>query len=136
MSDYFMDKGKAIGELVSKKNLAYGDSFAKSSDILEVLYPRGVTPEQYPSMLGVVRIIDKLFRVANMPRAFSENPGDDIAGYGILLSRILECTSARPEDNPKVEIPAVKLPDTYSVPKRGATFIEGTYKPWEGVNNG
>jgi hypothetical protein len=32
----------------------------------------------------VVRILDKLFRIANDKSAFNEDPWQDIAGYGIL----------------------------------------------------
>jgi hypothetical protein len=35
-------------------------------------------------MLAVVRILDKLFRIANDKNAFNEDPWQDIAGYGIL----------------------------------------------------
>ena len=35
-------------------------------------------------MLAVVRIVDKLFRIATDKDAFGESPFKDIAGYGIL----------------------------------------------------
>jgi len=37
----FKEMGAEIGELVAKKNEAYGDSFAKSNLILNVLFPEG-----------------------------------------------------------------------------------------------
>ena len=76
--------GFAVGELVGRKQKAYGDSFGQSDKILKVLYPNGVAPEQYQDMLTLVRIIDKLFRVANCKDAFDENPYMDITGYGLL----------------------------------------------------
>jgi hypothetical protein len=76
--------GLEIGTLVESKNAAYGDSFAKSGDVLRILYPDGITPEQYDDALAVVRIIDKLFRIASDKNAFNESPFKDIAGYGIL----------------------------------------------------
>jgi hypothetical protein len=76
--------GQAIGELVDKKNDAYGSSFDKSGKILEALFPDGIMPEQYSDMLAITRIIDKLFRIANNKEAFDESPYGDIAGYGIL----------------------------------------------------
>ena len=75
--------GKAIGALVDEKNLQYGDAFNRGGSILEVLYPDGVRPEQYRDMLGVIRVVDKLFRVANGKQG-SEDPWQDIAGYGLL----------------------------------------------------
>jgi len=84
MQKAFIDMGRRIGALVEMKNKAYGDSFSKADKILAVLYPDGVMPEQYRDMLAVVRLIDKLFRIANRKDAFGESPWKDIAGYGIL----------------------------------------------------
>lgn len=79
----FESIGRSIGALVATKNAQYGDSFAKSGQILQVLYPNGITPGEYDDMLGVVRVIDKLFRVANGDQG-DESAWSDIAGYGIL----------------------------------------------------
>ena len=80
----FKSKGLEIGELVERKNAVYGDSFARAGDVLRVLYPKGVKPEQYVDLLGVVRVLDKLFRLATDPNALGESPWTDIAGYGVL----------------------------------------------------
>lgn len=76
--------GTEIGKLVEEKNTAYGSSFEKSEQILKVLYPDGIKPEQYRDMLAITRIVDKLFRIATKKDAFGESPFKDIAGYGIL----------------------------------------------------
>ena len=76
----------SIGQLVDEKNKAYGDAFNKSADFLKILYPNGVDPEQYGDMLAIVRIFDKLMRIATDKEALGENPFKDIAGYGILKS--------------------------------------------------
>lgn len=76
--------GQEIGQLVDKKNQAYGNSFNQAGAILRVLYPDGIHPEQYDDMLAVVRIVDKLFRIATQKDAFGESPFADIAGYGLL----------------------------------------------------
>ena len=73
-----------IGKLVTEKNKAYGDSFGNGHKILKVLYPDGVKPEQFMDMLTTIRVIDKLFRLANEKDAFDESPWRDIAGYAIL----------------------------------------------------
>ena len=80
----FIVIGKEIGELVTQKNLAYGDSYAKSERIMKELYPNGVKPEQYRDMMAVIRVIDKLFRIATRKNAFGESPWKDISGYGVL----------------------------------------------------
>ena len=75
--------GQRIGALVDQKQRQYGDSFGKSGNILHVLYPNGIFPEQYDDVLTVTRIIDKLFRIANGDQG-NESAYADIAGYGIL----------------------------------------------------
>jgi len=76
--------GTEIGQLCAEKNEAYGDSFSKAGAILRELYPDGLQPEQYDDMLAIVRILDKLFRIATRKDAFGESPFKDIAGYAIL----------------------------------------------------
>lgn len=80
----YAEMGKLLGELTQMKNAAYGDSFDKSGAILELLYPHGIHPAQYRDALAIVRVIDKLFRIATRKDAFGESPWKDIAGYGIL----------------------------------------------------
>jgi hypothetical protein len=82
--EVFKEKGLEIGSLVEEKNKAYGDAFLKTQAILQILYPNGVAPEQYRDMLGICRVLDKVFRIANQKEAFDESPWRDIAGYGIL----------------------------------------------------
>ena len=80
----YSQRGKEIGELVERKNQAYGDSFAKSGEILRILYPNGMEPDQYDDVLAIARIIDKLFRIATDRDALGERPYEDIAGYSLL----------------------------------------------------
>lgn len=82
----FAKKANELGELIERKNESYGNSFAESEKILKILYPNGVSPEQYTDMLAMARVIDKLFRVSTMKDAFGESPWQDIAGYAILMS--------------------------------------------------
>lgn len=90
----YEELGKEIGELVDKKNAAYGDSFNKSGNILRELYPKGIRPDQYDDAMGIVRVIDKMFRIATDKAAFGENPWQDIGGYGILKS-LAPCSEAQ-----------------------------------------
>ena len=84
MPNVFEGIGADIGRLTDMKNAAYGDSFSLSGEVLKLLYPDGVLPEQYQNLLAVVRVIDKLFRIASDEGAFDEEPWIDITGYGIL----------------------------------------------------
>lgn len=78
--DAFSNK---LARLLAEKQTAYGDSFRYTRKVLAILYPNGVSVEQYRDLLTITRIIDKLFRVANQKNAFGESPWQDIAGYAI-----------------------------------------------------
>lgn len=84
MKSIFEEKAEQIGKLVSQKNTAYGSSFSQAHQILTVLFPNGIMPNQYTDALAIIRVIDKLFRIANKKDAFGESPWQDIAGYAIL----------------------------------------------------
>lgn len=86
-STEYEDHAREIGKLVDEKQRAYGDSFHKSEQVLRVLYPSGIRLDQYVDLLTMVRVIDKLFRVATDKDALGESPWRDIAGYGILASK-------------------------------------------------
>ena len=72
-----------IARLVTTKQIQYGDSFSKAYLVMQVLYPDGISKEQMKDALVVVRIIDKLFRIANGNQG-SEDAFQDITGYGLL----------------------------------------------------
>jgi len=76
--------GDKVGKLVQEKQEAYGDSFGRSGECLRQMFPYGIAVDQYDDVLTIVRILDKLFRIANNPNAFDENPYQDIVGYGML----------------------------------------------------
>ena len=80
----FGNIGQEVGKLVADKQKAYGDSFGRSGECLRQMFPDGIKPHQYNDLLTIARILDKLFRIANDPDAFSENPYQDIVGYGLL----------------------------------------------------
>lgn len=89
MSDgKFKKVGSEIGDLVERKQVEYGDSAGRAGKILAILYPDGVRVDQYDDALLVVRILDKLSRIAQR-RADGkdlggESPFADVAGYGVL----------------------------------------------------
>jgi len=88
----FADLGESVGALVDEKQRAYGDSFGKSGQVLRILYPDGIRPEQLDDALAITRITDKLFRIATDRDALGESPWRDIAGYALLATRRVEST--------------------------------------------
>ena len=90
-SNKYRDLGTSIGELVSTKNQAYGDSFAVAGEFLKILWPDGVPVDSYGDMLCIIRIFDKLKRIATDKTWNNESPYKDITGYGLLgLAKDLE----------------------------------------------
>lgn len=88
--------GLQVGQLVQQKQAAYGDSFGKSGAVMRILYPDGIRPEQLDDALTVVRMLDKLFRVATDRDALGESPWRDIVGYALLAQRRVEDRKAGP----------------------------------------
>lgn len=83
-SSKFYEEAARIADLVSQKQAKYGDSFGKSGEVMKILYPNGIPLDQFDKALTVVRILDKLFRVATNNDPGGENPFQDIAGYALL----------------------------------------------------
>jgi len=86
----FRDLGIEVGELVAEKQRQYGNAFGESYHILKVLYPNGIAVNQYEDVLCIIRIIDKLFRIATNSTNLEESPYRDIAGYGLLGYKYFE----------------------------------------------
>lgn len=84
-----------VAATVERKQAAYGGSFGKSGAIMAILYPAGVPVEQLDDALTIVRVLDKLFRVATDRDALEENPWGDIAGYALLAVRRVEQDKGR-----------------------------------------
>ncbi len=95
----FEERGQAIGQLVDEKQLAYGDSVRKTSQLVKI-YLQDYKQEDgnyiisealLDQLLLQVRIIDKQNRIFNNPTAdrMSESPYSDIAGYGLLGEALL-----------------------------------------------
>lgn len=84
----FSTLGASVGALVDGKQRQYGDSFGRAGEVLRVLYPAGIASHQFDDALAVVRVVDKLFRIAQRGAdgrdLGGESPWRDVAGYGLL----------------------------------------------------
>lgn len=105
--------GTEVGKLVDEKQAAYGDSFGKAGSVMRILYPNGISPDQLDDALTIVRVLDKLFRIANKKNAFGENPWKDIAGYGLLGTRERKTTTE--PSTPDVDQKAFKSPEQVTI---------------------
>lgn len=82
--DRALEIASEIAALVIEKNAAYGDAFGKSAAFLRLLYPNGIPVESYHDVMSIVRVWDKLMRIATDRTAMNENPWVDINGYSLL----------------------------------------------------
>ena len=73
-----------VGALVEAKAASYGRSVATSADFLALLYPNGVSPEDYEDALVAARICEKLARRAHGHGAFGESEYVDVVGHALL----------------------------------------------------
>jgi hypothetical protein len=80
----YEDLAADVGRLVTEKQKAYGRSFDMSGDFLKLLWPEGVPISSYEDMLCVIRIFDKLKRIATDKGWSGESPYQDIVGYALL----------------------------------------------------
>lgn len=85
----YKEVGSSIGHIVDQKNKQYGNAINDTEDFLRLLYPCGIAPSDYKNIGILVRIFDKIKRIANGNKG-DENAYMDIAGYAILMSKIKE----------------------------------------------
>lgn len=88
MSKDYESLGEQIGILLNEKQACYGNAFGKMEEVFKILYPSGIAIHQYKDVLTLARILDKVFRITNLPEdrkdTMGEEPYKDIAGYAIL----------------------------------------------------
>lgn len=80
----FSKIAEEIGDVVELKNRAYGNAINDTEGFLKLLYPNGITEDKYHSVGLLIRMWDKMKRIASDAEAFGESPFMDIAGYAIL----------------------------------------------------
>lgn len=71
--------------MVDEKSTQYGNAVNAVGPILELLYPKGIQPDDYRTLGLVVRILDKLQRITN---GWEEDSWSDLAGYALLGEKL------------------------------------------------
>lgn len=86
--DTYAHLAKTLGQLVDSKQRQYGDSVTRSAEALKVFFPDGIKPQHYYDALIIVRVFDKISRIAQRGEdgkdLGGESPWKDISGYGLL----------------------------------------------------
>ena len=74
-----------VVKTVRDKNKEYGNAFRKVSEILSVLFPNGITPDKYDDVALLIRVLDKICRIANTnDEEVKKDAWLDICGYALL----------------------------------------------------
>lgn len=79
----YINKAEEIARLVTNKQKQYGNAISSTGEFLKSLYPNGITPEQYEDLGILVRMYDKMKRIANGNQG-EENAWNDLMGYALL----------------------------------------------------
>lgn len=89
----FKDIAVETAEILEIKNRAYGNSFNKTSEFLKLLFPDGVVDDQYCHLMYIIRVLDKIGRIANSsllpPEEGIIDAYKDINGYTTLMLKML-----------------------------------------------
>jgi len=78
-----------LSSMLEDKNRKYGDSYAKMAHVLPLFFPNGVPADKLLDAIFILRIVDKLMRIASNQPDEDEDPIKDVAGYAILRMREL-----------------------------------------------
>ena len=74
-----------VAIIVEEKNREYGSAFQKVSHILSVLFPNGIPTSKYHDVAILVRVLDKICRIASAnDKNVKKDAWLDITGYGLL----------------------------------------------------
>lgn len=73
--------GQKLGGTVYEKNIRYGSAYKSTAACMKILYPQGIKPSELQDATIMVRVLDKLARIAN---GHFDDSWSDIAGYGLI----------------------------------------------------
>jgi hypothetical protein len=77
-------EAQKIASIVIEKRQAYGKkSLEQVEAIISILYPTGITSQDYPKVLTIIRLLDKITRLTTANKEDKEDAWTDIAGYAL-----------------------------------------------------
>lgn len=74
---------ESVGDVVDRKNVQYGDAINDVEVFLKLLYPGGIPVERFRDVGLLVRMYDKMKRIASGNQG-EENAWQDLCGYALL----------------------------------------------------
>lgn len=95
----FIERGQKIGATVEAKSKQYAGTTEVAAGMMLCLFPEGIPTEKMGSALLLVRICDKMGRIAQGDGTGDEDAWGDIAGYGLIGQKHNEDEIAAEEVN-------------------------------------
>jgi hypothetical protein len=86
-SEKLRELGQKLGDTVYEKNIRYGSAYKSTAACMKILYPQGIKPGELQDATIIVRVLDKLARIAN---GHFDDSWSDIAGYGLIGTSLHE----------------------------------------------
>jgi len=83
MGTVYEGLGAHVGAVVDRKNAEYGNSINDTAAFLTALFPQGIPVDAYNDVGLLVRLFDKMKRIANGNQG-EENAWKDLVGYALL----------------------------------------------------
>lgn len=81
----YMDMAIAVADMVAQKQLHYGNSVERTGQLLAALYPTGIPVDAYPQALLLVRMLDKMCRLAHGEGGETRlDAWRDLMGYALI----------------------------------------------------
>lgn len=90
MEANFENVAKQIVDSVKAAERETGNCFTKSTEVIRILFPAGIPPGKEQEVASMLRIIDKMFRIAN-------NPGSTATEWQVLSAYALNAVKASAE---------------------------------------
>lgn len=81
----FQDAAKMVANVLTEKNASYGDATTVTASIAKLLWSEGIPVSQLDEALVVIRMLDKLCRIAKGTKFANEDAWLDLAGYALLV---------------------------------------------------
>jgi hypothetical protein len=66
--------GSFIGSMVDRGNIAGSGTFHETAQVVHVLYPQRINPEQYDDLLAIIRMIDSMFMISREKKSSGKTP--------------------------------------------------------------
>lgn len=88
---------EGVAELVLQKQKEYGNGVLRSNRMMLQLFPDGIPAAKYRDAFTLVRLMDKISKIAADENSATGEPWRDIAAYSLLTLALIEGDNKKSE---------------------------------------